>query len=91
MAKKRAHMLKHLNLMVELCRLLKKKRYERGSIEFALPELVVIVDEKGIPYETDYITYDITHQMVEEFMLKANEIVAMASNTTRKKSYLPRP
>lgn len=65
-----------LNLMVDLCRLLKRKRYERGSIEFSLPELVVLVDEKGVPYQTDYITYDITHQMVEEFMLKANEIVA---------------
>jgi ribonuclease R len=67
---------KNLDLMVELCRLLKKKRYERGSIEFALPELVVLIDEKGMPYQTDYISYDITHQMVEEFMLKANEIVA---------------
>lgn len=66
-----------LKLMVELCRLLKKKRYERGSIEFALPELVVLIDEKGMPYKTDYITYDVTHQMVEEFMLKANEIIAL--------------
>jgi len=65
-----------LNLMVELCRLLKRKRYERGSIEFSLPELVVLVDDKGSPFQTDYITYDITHQMVEEFMLKANEVVA---------------
>lgn len=69
-----------LDLMVELCRLLKQKRYERGSIEFSLPELVVLVDEKGSPYGTDYITYDITHQMVEEFMLKANEIVAWDLN-----------
>ena len=65
-----------LALMTELCGHLKKKRYERGSIEFALPELAVIVDEKGMPYKTDYIAYDITHQMVEEFMLKANETVA---------------
>jgi ribonuclease R len=65
-----------LSLMVELTRLLKQKRYERGSIEFALPELVILVDEKGVPYATDYVTYDITHQMVEEFMLKANETVA---------------
>lgn len=65
-----------LKLMVELCGLLKKKRYERGSIEFALPELVILVDEKGVPTGTDYITYDITHQLVEEFMLKANETVA---------------
>lgn len=66
-----------LKLMVELCGLLKRKRYERGSIEFAIPELVVLVDEKGLPYKTDYITYDITHQLIEEFMLKANEIVAL--------------
>lgn len=66
----------HLHLMVELCGLLKKKRFERGSIEFALPELVILVDEKGVPQGTDYITYDITHQLVEEYMLKANETVA---------------
>lgn len=65
-----------LQLMVELCGLMKRKRYERGSIEFALPELVVMVDEKGVPYKTDYVSYDITHQLVEEFMLKANELVA---------------
>lgn len=65
-----------LNLMVELCGLLKRKRYERGSIEFGLPELVVLVDDKGMPNGTDYVVYDITHQLVEEFMLKANEVVA---------------
>lgn len=65
-----------LRLMVELCNLLKKKRYERGSIEFSLPELVVKVDEKGEAIGTEIIEYDITHQLVEEFMLKANEVVA---------------
>ncbi len=65
-----------LKLMVELCALLKKKRYERGSIEFAIPELIVIVGEDGVPQRLDYIEYDITHQLVEEFMLKANEVVA---------------
>lgn len=73
---KQSPFLENLQLMVELCRLLKRKRYERGSIEFGLPELVVLVDEKGMPSGTDYITYDITHQMIEEFMLKANEMVA---------------
>lgn len=65
-----------LQLMVELCGLLKKKRFERGSIEFALPELVILVDDRGVPQGTDYISYDITHQLVEEYMLKANETVA---------------
>lgn len=73
---KKSKHLPALNLMVELCGLLKKKRYERGSVEFAMPELVILVDEKGVPVKTDYISYDITHQLVEEFMLKANEIVA---------------
>ena len=62
--------------MVELCHLLKRQRFERGSIEFALPDLVVVVDPQGIPQGTQVVQYDITHQMVEEFMLKANEIVA---------------
>lgn len=65
-----------LKLMVSLCALLKKKRYERGSVEFAMPELVVLVDKNGVPTGTDYVEYDITHQLVEEFMLKANETVA---------------
>lgn len=65
-----------LILMTEMCALLKKKRYERGSIEFGLPELVVLVDKNGVPTDTDYVVYDITHQLVEEFMLKANELVA---------------
>lgn len=74
--KKASPHLDTLRLMVELCGHLKKKRYERGSVEFGLPELVVLVDEKGAPAGTDYVVYDITHQLVEEFMLKANETVA---------------
>lgn len=66
-----------LKLMVELCYLLKRKRYERGSIEFSLPELVVEVDKTGEPTGTKMVSYDITHQLVEEFMLKANEVVAL--------------
>jgi ribonuclease R len=74
--KKKSPLLKHLQLMVELCGLLKKKRNDRGSIDFALPELMVVVDAQGKPTGTKWIEYDITHQMVEEFMLKANEIVS---------------
>lgn len=65
-----------LERMESLCHLLKKKRFERGSLDLALPELVIIVDEEGLPLRTEYVEYDITHQLVEEFMLKANEIVA---------------
>jgi ribonuclease R len=73
--KKSAHV-HSLKLMVELCLLLKKKRSERGSIDFALPEFVIQVDEKGNPFDFKFVEYDITHQLVEEYMLKANELVA---------------
>lgn len=68
---------KTLKNLVRLCHLLKRKRYERGSIEFAIPDIAVIVDKNGAPVKTEYIAYDITHQLVEEFMLKANELVAL--------------
>lgn len=65
-----------LELMVELCHLLKKKRYVRGSIEFSLPDLTLELDPGGNVKGIGVVAYDITHQLVEEFMLMANEIVA---------------
>lgn len=73
---KKSKHLPTLRLMVELCGLLKKKRHERGSIEFALTDLIVLVDSEGVPQKMERVEYDITHQLVEEFMLKANEVVA---------------
>src|SRR5207249_4182782 len=45
-------------------------------IDFSMPDDVIIVDENGVPQKIERVDYDITHQMIEEFMLKANEIVA---------------
>ena len=73
-----------LERMVALCHLLKKKRFERGSIDFAMTEEVILVDPKGAPLRIERVEYDITHQMIEEFMLKANEIVASHLNTQGK-------
>lgn len=74
--KRKSKYLPLLQDMTKLCSLLKKKRFERGGIEFALPEVVVEVDSEGEPTGTRTVNYDITHQMIEEFMLKANEIIA---------------
>lgn len=73
--KKSAHR-QSLEHMVELCLLLKKKRAERGSVDFSLPEVIIKLDKKGQSTGLEHVEYDITHQMVEEFMLKANELVA---------------
>ncbi len=66
-----------LDRMVELCQLFKQKRFQRGSIDFAMAEEVIVVDEKGVPLRMQRVEYDITHQMIEEFMLKANELTAI--------------
>ena len=65
-----------LQRMRDVGLLLKKKRLERGCIDLALPETLILVDEKGAPYGHCVEEYDITHQMIEEFMLTANAIVA---------------
>lgn len=62
--------------MQELCYLFKNKRKQRGSVELALPDIQIICDENESPTHLETHHYDITHQMIEEFMLKANEIVA---------------
>lgn len=80
---------KTLKLMVELCHLLQKKRHERGSIDFSMHEMVILVDKEGNPTGMKKVEYDITHQLVEEFMLKANEVVA-TDLTARGKSLLYR-
>lgn len=74
--KRKSPFTKDLKLMTQLCALFKKKRKERGCIDFALPDFNLKLDKQGNPKGFELIEYDITHQMVEEFMLKANEIVA---------------
>ncbi|MBI5346422.1 MAG: VacB/RNase II family 3'-5' exoribonuclease, partial [Chlamydiae bacterium] len=73
-----------LGQMVELCLLLKKKRFDRGSIDFALNDTSIQVDENGNPIKIRIVEYDISHQLVEEFMLKANEVVASHLNNQKK-------
>ena len=65
-----------LHQMAALCHLLKRKRMKRGSIDLAIPECTLLLDDQKQPYDYVIQEYDIAHQLVEEFMLKANEIVA---------------
>ncbi|HLQ82836.1 MAG TPA: ribonuclease R [Pseudogracilibacillus sp.] len=62
--------------MEELATNLRKKRNQRGAIDFDFKESQVIVDEKGHP--TDVVIRDrqVGEKLIEEFMLAANETVA---------------
>jgi ribonuclease R len=60
----------------ELASLLRRKRFEHGSLDLDFPEVKVYVDPNGKPIRLERVENDESHQLVEEFMLAANEAVA---------------
>jgi ribonuclease R len=62
----------------ELARLMRKRRYERGSLDFDLPEPKLILDESGRMVGITAAERLDSMRMIEEFMLAANEAVAEA-------------
>ncbi len=73
---KYADLVDDFRLMADLARLLRKKRLQRGAIDFDFAEAKVIVDEQGKPIEVKARQRSIAEQLIEEFMLAANETVA---------------
>lgn len=65
-----------LELMRELCLILRKKRLQRGAIDFAFPESQVILDDQGKPVEIVLRQRSIAEMIIEEFMIVTNETVA---------------
>ena len=65
-----------LNHMEALRQILKRKRKTRGAIEFYAPESKVILDKKGRPVRIEWREQGVADQIIEEFMLCANETVA---------------
>ena len=62
--------------MRDLALVLHKKRLKRGSLELSMPEAVLEYDEQGRVSGAHFAKHDMSHQMIEEFMLAANEAVA---------------
>lgn len=65
-----------LHLAWELAALLRKKRFQHGSLDLDFPEAKVWVDKQGHPVKLERVENDESHQLIEEFMLAANEAVA---------------
>ncbi len=68
--------LKMLQHMSDLCRLLRERRGERGSLLLSIPEAEVVLDDKGWPAEIRRVDSLVSHQLIEEFMIAANEAVS---------------
>ena len=64
------------HLMRELCLKLRAKRMGRGSIDFDLPEPEIILDLQSKTINIVRSERNIAHQIIEEFMLAANETIA---------------
>ena len=60
----------------KLAALLRRKRFEHGGLDLDMPEVKVIVDKSGKAVRFERVENDESHQLIEEFMLAANEAVA---------------
>ena len=60
----------------KLASLLRQNRFKNGSLDLDMPEVKVHLDKEGKPLRLERIENDISHQLIEEFMLAANEVVA---------------
>ncbi len=60
---------------------LRRERMAGGSLDLDMPETKIFVDEKGYADRLEKIEHDESHQLIEEFMLAANEAVARLTRT----------
>ncbi|MBY0523829.1 MAG: ribonuclease R [Gemmataceae bacterium] len=65
-----------LHRMRDLAMILRKRRLKRGALELVMPEAELEYDEQGKVSGAHFAKHDVSHQVVEEFMLAANEAVA---------------
>jgi ribonuclease R len=71
-----APLVEEFERMMDLARILNRKRERRGSIDFDLPEPLIEFDEFGAMKSVTRSERNWAHRLIEEFMLSANECVA---------------
>ncbi|MEM6279462.1 MAG: ribonuclease R, partial [Verrucomicrobiota bacterium] len=67
------------DMLVDACRLamkIRKRRFAAGSLDLDFPETKIRLDENGKVLRLEKVDNDESHQLIEEFMLLANEAVA---------------
>ena len=65
-----------LGRMHELAMTLRRRRFERGALELSMPEMKIDLDAHGRVVGAHLEKNTESHQIIEEFMLSANEAVA---------------
>jgi len=67
-----------LGRMRDLARLLRRRRIARGALQLERPEVKIDLDRDGRVSGAHVVSHTESHQIIEEFMLAANEAVAGA-------------
>jgi ribonuclease R len=67
-----------LGRMRDLARLLRARRMARGALQLEMPEVKIDLDREGRVAGAHVVENTESHQIIEEFMLAANEAVAGA-------------
>lgn len=65
-----------LNYALELSRLIRKKREDKGEIELDIPEAKFVVDDEGKIKDINVRTRNEAEMLIEDFMISANETIA---------------
>jgi ribonuclease R len=60
----------------ELAQRIRRLRFRNGSLDLDFPETKIRLDERGRILRIEKTENDVSHQLIEEFMLLANEAVA---------------
>ena len=75
-AKKYDKYIEHFLRMRELKDILKARRDKDGSLNLDIPESKIILDDNGIAIDVEKYEYTEANEIIEQFMLTANETVA---------------
>jgi ribonuclease R len=65
-----------LGRMHELAMILRRRRFEHGALDMNMPEVEIDLDKHGQVIGAHKAENTVSHQIIEEFMLAANEAVA---------------
>lgn len=65
-----------LKSLARLAEILFKNRLERGALELDIPEVSLKLDKRGYVENVVKVERDVSHKLIEECMLMANEAVA---------------
>ena len=69
-------MVELLKSLARLAEMLFKNRLERGALELDIPEVSMKLDKRGYVENIVKVERDVSHKLIEECMLMANEAVA---------------